>query len=809
MGEALNGKSGLDIDEEKRVIEEALRDLTRDNASQESITSAMKDLGIQRARMYGWPNTYVFTKALGEMVLGEFKQDLPLAIIRPTMVTGTYKEPFPGWVEGIRTIDSFWDLGYADMVVNVMIVAMVAHADERGGGESIYHVGSSVSNPIEFSRIQDFGYRYFTQHPWIGKDGKAVRVGKVTVLNSMASFERYMTIRYLLPLKIMGKEIFQILKEKCGNSVIFEKVTVVAGDVSCENLGVKDSHLLTRMLSEVDAVVNLAATTKFDERYDVALGINTMGPKHVLDFAKKCPKLRILLHVSTAYVSGIKEGLIAETPYKMGEALNGKSGLDIDEEKRVIEEALRDLTRDNASQESITSAMKDLGIQRARMYGWPNTYVFTKALGEMVLGEFKQDLPLAIIRPTMVTGTYKEPFPGWVEGIRTIDSLGLGYGKGKLTCFLGDPKTITDVIPADMVVNVMIVAMVAHADERGGGESIYHVGSSVSNPIEFSRIQDFGYRYFTQHPWIGKDGKAVRVGKVTVLNSMASFERYMTIRYLLPLKGKKGRNHQDGGWVFVEKILRVQPNVKKLYLLLRAADTEAALQRFNTEVTVVAGDVSCENLGVKDSHLLTRMLSEVDAVVNLAATTKFDERYDVALEFNTMGPKHEGLIAETPYKMGEALNGKSGLDIDEEKRVIEEALRDLTRDNASQESITSAMKDLGIQRGKLTCFLGDPKTITDVIPADMVGERDDSSNGGPCRRTRRRHPWIGKDGKAVRVGKVTVLNSMASFERYIDHPLLAPFEVFMVSVGRMKLRSGDVQEIPNDRSGGFGRDKIR
>ncbi|XP_031100999.1 fatty acyl-CoA reductase 3-like [Ipomoea triloba] len=337
--------------------------------------------------------------------------------------------------------------------------------------------------------------------------------------------------------EIMGKEIFQILKEKCENSVILEKVTVVAGDVSCENLGVKDSHLLTRMLSEVDAVVNLAATTKFDERYDVALGINTMGPKHVLDFAKKCPKLRILLHVSTAYVSGIKEGLIAETPYKMGEALNGKSGLDIDEEKRVIEEALRDLTRDNASQESITSAMKDLGIQRARMYGWPNTYVFTKALGEMVLGEFKEDLPLVIIRPTMVTGTYKEPFPGWVEGIRTIDSLGLGYGKGKLTCFLGDPKTITDVIPADMVVNVMIVAMVAHADERGGGESIYHVGSSVSNPIEFSRIQDFGYRYFTQHPWIGKDGKAVRVGKVTVLNSMASFERYMTIRYLLPLKG--------------------------------------------------------------------------------------------------------------------------------------------------------------------------------------------------------------------------------------------------------------------------------
>ena len=36
--------------------------------------------------------------------------------------------------------------------------------------------------------------------------------------------------------------------------------------------------------------------------------------------------------------------------------------------------------------------------------------------------------------------------------------------------------------------------------------------------------------------------------------------------------------------VFVEKILRVQPNVKKLYLLLRAKDSESATQRFRTEV---------------------------------------------------------------------------------------------------------------------------------------------------------------------------------------------------------------------------------
>jgi hypothetical protein len=36
--------------------------------------------------------------------------------------------------------------------------------------------------------------------------------------------------------------------------------------------------------------------------------------------------------------------------------------------------------------------------------------------------------------------------------------------------------------------------------------------------------------------------------------------------------------------VLVEKILRVQPDVKKLFLLVRAADVESATQRVKTKV---------------------------------------------------------------------------------------------------------------------------------------------------------------------------------------------------------------------------------
>ncbi|KAF8403251.1 hypothetical protein HHK36_011352 [Tetracentron sinense] len=249
--------------------------------------------------------------------------------------------------------------------------------------------------------------------------------------------------------EVIGKEVFRVLRERHGvnlDSFIWDKVTPVPGDIACENLGVNDSDLRQEMCREIDIIVNIAATTNFDERYDVALGINTLGAKHVLDFAKKCPKLQMLLHVSTAYVSGEKEGLILEKPFYMGETLNGTPVLDIEVELKLAEERLNELRSEEATEEAVGVAMKEMGIQRARLYGWPNTYVFTKAMGEMVLGHFRNSLPVVIIRPTIITSTYREPFPGWVEGIRTVDSFIVAYGKGKSTCFLVDPESIIDVV---------------------------------------------------------------------------------------------------------------------------------------------------------------------------------------------------------------------------------------------------------------------------------------------------------------------------------------------------------------------------
>lgn len=60
-----------------------------------------------------------------------------------------------------------------------------------------------------------------------------------------------------------------MLKEKLGSnfkSFIAEKVTLVPGDITYEGLGLKDSTLREEICNQTDVIVNLAATTNFDER---------------------------------------------------------------------------------------------------------------------------------------------------------------------------------------------------------------------------------------------------------------------------------------------------------------------------------------------------------------------------------------------------------------------------------------------------------------------------------------------------------------------------------------------------------------
>lgn len=337
--------------------------------------------------------------------------------------------------------------------------------------------------------------------------------------------------------EVLKTELFNGLREIHGNDFqefMLKRLLPVAGDMTRQNLGI-EKDMVRVLAKEVDIIVSSAATTTFDERYDVALETNTKAIARLLEFGKCCEKSQLFLHFSTAYVNGQLQGRSVEEPFQMGYTIAGEKSaynvptLDVQAEFHLAKKALEDFEYEFSNLQDcklkkakIAQRMKDLGMERARSYGWQDTYAFSKAMGEMIIANGRGDLPLVIVRPTVIESTSSQPFPGWIEGHRMIDPVITHHGKGQLSCLLGDPDTVIDLIPADMVVNATLAAMAKHAGKAG--LKVYQVASSVANPLTLRQIFKIIFEHFQCNPYIDQNGKPVRLLKeMTWINTMENY----------------------------------------------------------------------------------------------------------------------------------------------------------------------------------------------------------------------------------------------------------------------------------------------
>lgn len=51
---------------------------------------------------------------------------------------------------------------------------------------------------------------------------------------------------------------------------------------------------------------------------------------------------------------------------------------------------------------------------------WPNTYVYTKAITEDLVRRFGTNLPIAVVRPSIVVSTVEDPIPGNIKNILIV-----------------------------------------------------------------------------------------------------------------------------------------------------------------------------------------------------------------------------------------------------------------------------------------------------------------------------------------------------------------------------------------------------
>ncbi|GJN20676.1 hypothetical protein PR202_gb08079 [Eleusine coracana subsp. coracana] len=186
--------------------------------------------------------------------------------------------------------------------------------------------------------------------------------------------------------------------------------------------------------------------------------------------------------------------------------------------------------------------------ERAKLHGWKDTYTFTKAMGEMFINCFRGEIPVVMIRPSIIESTLREPFPGWIEGIRMVDPVILQYGKGQMRSFLGNPDCIVDFVPADMVVNAMLASMAKHGGERAAaaGMHVYHIASSMMNPLLFEDMFQFFYQHFTRSPFIDATGKPIQVKPIQFCNNMDQYIRNVEMETYTLLQDRQGAAASEG-----------------------------------------------------------------------------------------------------------------------------------------------------------------------------------------------------------------------------------------------------------------------
>jgi hypothetical protein len=340
-------------------------------------------------------------------------------------------------------------------------------------------------------------------------------IGKITLLirrNRTTSAQRRFE-------KIVEESpAFDPLQERYGRNLgafLKEKVEVVEGDVSAPNLGLSEA-VQARLTKSLDLIVNSAGLTDFNPDLREALSSNVDSAVHLLEFIRRCEHAG-LMHLSTCYVVGMRDGRVTED-LKANYNPAGDPEFDVEREIQSLRETIRNV-EDRAEGVEMVKALKRqalgrgvddsvvpakelegvlrrnrirwarnrlvrIGMRRAQHLGWPNTYTFTKSLGESVLTARGQDLSIAIVRPSIVESSERSPFPGWNEGINTSGPLSylLGTNFRQLPT---NARKCLDVIPVDMVcrgMSLIAAAVIARSNAR-----LYQLATSAVNPVNMGR----------------------------------------------------------------------------------------------------------------------------------------------------------------------------------------------------------------------------------------------------------------------------------------------------------------------------------
>ena len=315
--------------------------------------------------------------------------------------------------------------------------------------------------------------------------------------------------------------------------LVREKCLPVGGDVTDPMLGLS-AEQVAKLTGRLACVINCAGLVTFNPSLEIAVSVNTEGARNAADLCKKTGAT--LVHISTCFVAGARRGPVFED-----EPLVGHYPKDLESAPFSVDSELKDVDavvarlraqaddhalaaqfraaavkrleeegRDPADEKALRLAagrerklwlgaqLVQAGMDRAQAWGWPNTYTYTKAMGEQAIAA--TGCKYALVRPAIVESALRFPFPGWNEGFTTSAPLAFMGLKGQRV-FPAGHKLVLDLIPVDLVAaGILGVAGAACANRLE--QRVFQLASGDVNPFYVRRAVElvalYKRRYFRE-----------------------------------------------------------------------------------------------------------------------------------------------------------------------------------------------------------------------------------------------------------------------------------------------------------------------
>ncbi|MGH7561367.1 MAG: SDR family oxidoreductase [Gemmatimonadales bacterium] len=210
-------------------------------------------------------------------------------------------------------------------------------------------------------------------------------------------------------------------------------VTVVEGSLGTPGLSLAP-EMRDELTERVTHALHTAATVSFGLPVAEAAQANVATTLNLLELAKQCRCLERLVFVSTAYV----------TPHTGDRTPVAPQPVPLPEPADVLYEGICNGT---ASEEALLSAT-----------GLPNTYTLTKLLAEHLTLARRGRVPLTILRPSIISASWRLPFPGWIDSATGFGAFVVQLGLGRMRAVIGRAGARLDLIPVDEVAHAVIAA---------------------------------------------------------------------------------------------------------------------------------------------------------------------------------------------------------------------------------------------------------------------------------------------------------------------------------------------------------------